>query len=102
MILWLLGCLEMDNPQVLPVQLSLMLRMEDGSFRSLLVELGRSYEHQLDVREAEGPLLYDGRHLWRWHIDFDVCCERQRWLCQPICLAAIIDLGGFGPRFTGD
>ena len=77
MILWLLGCLEMDNPQVLPVQLSLMLRMEDGSFRSLLVELGRSYEHQLDVREAEGPLLYDGRHLWRWHIDFDVCCKRQ-------------------------
>ncbi|HNC96021.1 MAG TPA: hypothetical protein PKW90_07845 [Myxococcota bacterium] len=66
MILWLLGCLQGESPGVLPVQLSLMVQLHDGSVRSLLVELGRVYEHQLDVREAEGPLLYDGRHLWQW------------------------------------
>lgn len=66
MILFLLACSDIEDPQVLPVQLSLMLRVQDGSIRSLLVELGRTYEHQLDVREASGPLLYDGRHLWEW------------------------------------
>jgi hypothetical protein len=66
MILWLLGCPELESYQVLPVQLAMMVELRDGSVRSLLVELGRVYEHQLDVREAEGPLLYDGRHLWQW------------------------------------
>ncbi len=66
MILWLLGCLELESHQVLPVQLSLMVQLQDGTIHSLLVGLGRVAEHQLDVREAEGPLLYDGRHLWQW------------------------------------
>jgi hypothetical protein len=69
MILWLLGCLELEGHQVLPVQLSLMVQLQDGSVRSLLVELGKVADHQMDVREVEGPLLYDGRHLWLWRED---------------------------------
>ncbi len=63
MIGLLLACVAPES-RVLPVQLSLLVEEQGGRPLSVVVELGRNLRDQVDLRVAEGPLLYDGRHIW--------------------------------------
>lgn len=65
-LLLLLACQVPNSHRLLPTQLSLLLKREDGSEESLVVELGRNLRDQLDLRATAGLRLYDGRHIWLW------------------------------------
>lgn len=64
-LLLLSACFEgAPLPGVLPSELSLVVRREDGSYASMLVPLQKNARHEVDVRLASGAKLYDGSHLW--------------------------------------
>ncbi len=48
-----------------PVQVSLVLAYESGRRESLLLDLKRNHEDQLDLRMADGAVLHDGQHVWQ-------------------------------------
>jgi len=59
------GCdqLASTSDAVLPVQLSLLVELDDGSPLSVVVDLRRNTRHQLDVRVSRGMRFFDGVHL---------------------------------------
>lgn len=60
-----LGCgAGVSLPALLPSEVSVVVRLYDGSYQSVLVPLARNARHEVDTRIAEGVLLYDGDHLW--------------------------------------
>lgn len=48
-----------------PVQVSLVIDLEDGARESLLLDLKRNHDDQLDLRVADGAVLHDGRRVWQ-------------------------------------
>lgn len=49
---------------ILPTQLSLLVEDRDGQPLSVVMDLRRNTQNQLDVRVSEGQRLFDGEHLW--------------------------------------